>query len=81
MVKKLEKGSTATSSTPQQHTTSHKNKIQEKSKIGKIKPQCRPTKHKAQESLSKKPRNSNKWTTTGPTGGALSAQVFGGERV
>jgi cell division protein FtsB len=30
MVKKLEKGSTVTSSTPQQHTTSQKNKIQEK---------------------------------------------------
>jgi cobalamin biosynthesis Co2+ chelatase CbiK len=34
MVKKLEKGSTATRSTPQQHTMTHKNKIQEKSKIG-----------------------------------------------
>jgi hypothetical protein len=61
MVKKLEKGSTATSSTPQQHTTSHKNKIQEKSEIGEIKPQYRPIKHKAQESLSKKPRSPNKW--------------------
>jgi hypothetical protein len=61
MVKKLEKGSTATSSTPQQHTTSNKNKIQEKSEIGQIKPQYRPMKHKAQESLSKKPRSSNKW--------------------
>jgi hypothetical protein len=61
MVKKLEKGSTATSSTPQQHITSHKNKIQEKSEIGQIKPQYRPIKHKAQESLSNKPRSSNKW--------------------
>jgi hypothetical protein len=61
MVKKLEKESTATSSTPQQHTTSHKNKIQEKSKIGQIKPQYRSIKHKTQESLSKKPRSSNKW--------------------
>jgi hypothetical protein len=34
MVKKLEKGSTVTSSTPQQHTMTHKNKIQEKSKVG-----------------------------------------------
>jgi hypothetical protein len=61
MVKKLGKGSTATSSTPQQHTTSHQNKTQEKSEIGEIKPQYRPIKHKAQESLSKKPRSSNKW--------------------
>jgi hypothetical protein len=61
MVKKLEKGSTATSPTPQQHTRSHKNKIQEKSEIGQIKPQYRPIKHKAHESLSKKPRSSNKW--------------------
>jgi hypothetical protein len=61
MVKKLEKGSTATSSTPEQHTMSHKNKIQEKSKIGQIKSQYRPIKHKTQELLSKKPRSSNKW--------------------
>jgi hypothetical protein len=61
MVKKLEKGSTVTSSTPQQHTTTHKHKIQEKSKVGQINFQPLPTKHKAQESLSKKPRSSNKW--------------------
>jgi hypothetical protein len=61
MVKKLEKGSTATRSTPRQHTMTHKNKTQEKSKVGKIKSQYRPIKHKTQESLSKKPRRSNKW--------------------
>jgi hypothetical protein len=61
MVKKLEKGSTVTSSTPQQHTMTHKNKIQEKSKVGQAKSQYHPIKHKAQESLSKKPRSSNKW--------------------
>jgi hypothetical protein len=61
MVKKLEKGSTATRSTPQQHIMSHKNKIQEKSKVGQIKSQYRPIKHKTQESLSKKSRSSNKW--------------------
>jgi predicted nuclease with TOPRIM domain len=61
MVKKLEKGSTITSSTPPQYTMTHKNKIQEKSKVGKVKSQYRPTKHKAQESFSKKPRSSNKW--------------------
>jgi hypothetical protein len=61
MVKKLEKGSTATNSTPEQHTMSHKNKIQEKSKIGQIKSQYHPIKHKAQEPLSKKPRRSNRW--------------------
>jgi hypothetical protein len=61
MVKKLEKGSTVTNSTPQQHTMTHKNKIQEKSKAGQAKSQYRPIKHKAQESLSKKPRSSNKW--------------------
>jgi hypothetical protein len=61
MVKKLEKGSTATRSTPQQHTMTHKNKIQEKSKVEQIKSQYRPIKHKAQESLSKKPSRSNKW--------------------
>jgi hypothetical protein len=61
MVKKLEKGSTATRSTPQQHTMTHKNKVQEKSKVGQIKSQYHPIKHKAQESLSKKPRSSKKW--------------------
>jgi hypothetical protein len=61
MVKKLEKGSTANRSTPQQYTMTHKNKIQEKSKVGQIKCQYRPIKHKTEESLSKKPRNSNKW--------------------
>jgi hypothetical protein len=60
MVKKLEKGSTVTRSIPQQHTMTHKNKSQEKSKIGQIKSQYRPIKHKTQESLSKKPRSSNK---------------------
>jgi hypothetical protein len=61
MVKKLEKGSTVTRSIPQQHTMTHKNKIQEKSKIGQIKSQYLPIKYKTQESLSKKPRSSNKW--------------------
>jgi hypothetical protein len=61
MVKKLEKGSTATRSTPQQHTMTHKNKTQEKSKVGQIKSQYRLIKNKTQESLSKKPRSSNKW--------------------
>jgi hypothetical protein len=61
MVKKLEKGSIVTSSIPKQHTMTHKNKIQEKSKVGQAKSQYRPIKHKAQESLSKKPRSSNKW--------------------
>jgi hypothetical protein len=61
MVKKLEKGSTVTSLIPQQPTMTHKNKIQEKSKVGQVKSQYRPTKHKAQESLSKRPRSSNKW--------------------
>jgi hypothetical protein len=61
MVKKLEKESTIASSTPQQHTKTHKHKIQEKSKVGQVKSQHCPTKHKAQESLSNKPRSSNKW--------------------
>jgi hypothetical protein len=61
MVNKLEKGSTVTSSTAQQHIMTHKNKIQEKRKVGQVKSQYRPTKHKAQESLFKKPRSSNKW--------------------
>jgi hypothetical protein len=33
----------------------HKNKIQEKSNIGKVKSQYCPTEHKAQESLFEKP--------------------------
>jgi hypothetical protein len=49
MVKKLEKGSTDT--TPQQHTMTHKNKIQEKSEIGQIKSQYRPIKHQTQVTL------------------------------
>jgi hypothetical protein len=60
MVKKLEKGSTVTSSTPQQHTKTHKHKIRGKSKVGH-KSQHHPAMHKAQDSLSKKPRRSNKW--------------------
>jgi hypothetical protein len=60
MVKKIEKGSTIASSTPQQHTRTHKHKIQEKGKVGQVKPQYHLIKHKAQESLSKKPRSSNK---------------------
>jgi hypothetical protein len=61
MVKKLEKGSTVTRSIPQQHTMTHRNMIQEKSKIGQIKSQYRPIKYMTQESLSRKPRSSNKW--------------------
>jgi hypothetical protein len=61
MVNKLEKGSTVASPTPQQHTMTHKNKIQIKSKVGQVKSQYLPIKHKAQESLSKKPRSFNKW--------------------
>jgi hypothetical protein len=64
MVKNLEKGLTITSSTPQQYTKTHKNKIQEKSKhikcsrMGHIASHC-PTKHKTQETLSKKKRGSS----------------------
>jgi hypothetical protein len=67
-VKKPEKGSTVIGSTPQQHTKTLKNKTQEKSKVGHV--NCPKlgnfashysTKHKVQETLSKKPRNSNKW--------------------
>jgi hypothetical protein len=47
MMKKLENGSTVASSTPQQHTRTHKHKIQEKSKVGQVKSQYRPTKQKA----------------------------------
>jgi hypothetical protein len=61
IVKKLEKGSTVTSSTLQQHTMIHKNNIQEKRKVGQVKSQYCPIKHKALGSLSKKPRSSNKW--------------------
>jgi hypothetical protein len=61
MVKKLENGSIVASSTSHQHAKTHKHKIQEKSKVGHTKIQHHPTKHKAQESLSKKPRSSNKW--------------------
>jgi hypothetical protein len=61
MVKKLEKGSNITSSTPQQHAKTHQNKIQEKSKVGHIKSLHCPTKHKMQEPLSKKSRSTNKW--------------------
>jgi hypothetical protein len=60
MVKKLENGSNITIST-QQHKMTHKNKIQEKSKVGQVKSQYCPIKHKAKESLSKKPESSNKW--------------------
>jgi hypothetical protein len=52
MVKKLEKGSIVTCSTPQQHAKTHKHKIQEKSKVGQVKSQFRLTKPKAQETLS-----------------------------
>jgi hypothetical protein len=58
MVKKLEKGSTVASSTPQQHIKINKSKIQEKEK-GHATPHC-PTKLKAQETISKKRRRSTR---------------------
>jgi hypothetical protein len=58
MVKKLEKGSTVTSSTPQQHIKINKSKIQEKEK-GHATSHC-PTKLKAQETISKKRRRSTR---------------------
>jgi hypothetical protein len=58
MVKKLEKGSTVTSSTPQQHIKINKSKIQEKEK-GHATSHC-PTKLKAQETISKKRRISTR---------------------
>jgi hypothetical protein len=56
MVKNLEKNSTFTSSTPQQHIKINKSKIQEKEK-GHATSQC-STKLKAQETISKKRRRS-----------------------
>jgi hypothetical protein len=58
MVKKLEKGSTVASSTPQQHIKIKKSKIQEKEK-GHATSHC-PTKIKAQETISKKRRRSTR---------------------
>jgi hypothetical protein len=48
MVKKLERGSTVTSSIPQQHTMTHKNKIKKRASLGKSSPNiARPsTRHK-----------------------------------
>jgi hypothetical protein len=54
MVRKLEKGSTISSSTPQQHIKINKSKIQEKEK-GHATSHC-PTKIKAQETIYKKKR-------------------------
>jgi hypothetical protein len=61
MVKKLGKGSTNASSTPQQHTKTHKNKIQEKCEVGHVKSLHCPSKNKTHEPRSMKPRSSNKW--------------------
>jgi hypothetical protein len=49
MVKKLEKGSTVTSSTPQQHTMTHKNKIKKRARLGKPSPNIAQssTRHKS----------------------------------
>jgi hypothetical protein len=58
VVKKLEKGSTVTSSTPQQHIKIIKGNIQAK-KTGHDTPHC-PTKLKAQETISKKKRRSTR---------------------
>jgi hypothetical protein len=58
MVKKLEKGSTVTDSTPQQHIKTNKSKIQEKEKRH-VTSHC-PTKLKAQETISKKRRRSTR---------------------
>jgi hypothetical protein len=58
MVNKLEKGSTITSSTPQQHIKINKSKIQEKDKWHATS-HC-PTKLKAQETISKKRRRSTR---------------------
>jgi hypothetical protein len=57
-VKELEKGSTVTSSTPQQHIKINKSKIQEKEK-GHATSHC-PTKLKAQETIPKKRRRSTR---------------------
>jgi hypothetical protein len=57
-VKKLKKGSTITSSTPQQHIKTDKSKIQDKEK-GYATSHC-PTKLKAQETISKKRRRSTR---------------------
>jgi hypothetical protein len=58
VMKKLEKGSTFTSSTPQQHIKIIKGNIQEK-KTGHGTPHC-PTKLKAQETISKKKRRTTR---------------------
>jgi exonuclease VII large subunit len=58
MVKKLEKGLTVASSTPQQHIKINKSKIQEKEK-GHATSHC-TTKLKAQETISKKRRRSTR---------------------
>jgi hypothetical protein len=58
VVKKLEKGSTVTSSTSQQHIKINKSKIQEKEKRHGTS-HC-PTKFKAQETISKKRRRSTR---------------------
>jgi hypothetical protein len=58
VVKKLEKGSTVTSSTPQQYIKIIKGNIQAK-KTGHDTPH-RPTKLKAQETISKKKRRSTR---------------------
>jgi hypothetical protein len=48
-VKKLEKGSTVNSSTPQQHTMTHENKIQKRARLGKSSPNIAQssTRHKS----------------------------------
>jgi valyl-tRNA synthetase len=58
VVKNLEKGSTVTRSTPQQHIKIIKGNIQE-TKTGHGTPHC-PTKLKAQETISKKKRRSTR---------------------
>jgi hypothetical protein len=58
MVKKLEKGSTVTSTTLQQHIKINKSKTQEKEK-GHATSHC-PTKLKAHETISKKRRRSTR---------------------
>jgi hypothetical protein len=58
VVKKLEKGSTVTSSTPQQHIKINKGNIEENKK-GHGTPHC-PTKLKDQEIISKKRRRSTR---------------------
>jgi hypothetical protein len=77
MVKKLEKGSTATRSTPQQHTMTHKKKFKKRSRLGKSNPNIAQssTRHKSHSPRSLEAPTSGGCATSADRRGTLPTRA------